>query len=158
MVIRGGKRMKLDKEKISSECYFRVGFDRYSGNYLMETDDTFGNNRYFILTEEQYKWIDTEADKLESLYNECVKKNNKSDIFYFSNWEKENTNEQNRLMWKYTYIDMLIGKNIAEVHKKIGAPSEIMYDGKLEIFRMTSDLTIQVVYSDSICVDVFVVQ
>ena len=48
--------------------------------------------------------------------------------------------------------------SIAEVHKKIGAPSEIMDDGKLEIFKMTSDLTIQVVYSDSICVDVFAVQ
>lgn len=48
--------MKLDKEKISSNGYFRVGFDRYSGYYLMETDDSFGNNRYFIITEEyRYK-------------------------------------------------------------------------------------------------------
>ena len=51
--------MKLDKEKISSKGYFRIGFDKYSGNYLMEMDDSFGNNRYFIISEEQYKWFDT---------------------------------------------------------------------------------------------------
>ena len=44
--------MKLAKEKISFKGYFRIGFDKYSGNYFMETDDTFGNNQYFIITEE----------------------------------------------------------------------------------------------------------
>ena len=76
--------MKLAKEKISFKGYFRIGFDKYSGNYFMETDDTFGNNQYFIITEEQYKWFEEEADKLECLYNECVKTNNENDIFYFS--------------------------------------------------------------------------
>lgn len=146
--------MKLDKEKISSKGYFRVGFDKYSGNYLMEMDDTFGNNRYFIITEEQYKWFDTEPYKLESLYNECVKRNNRSDIFYFSNWEMENSNEQNRLMWKYMYIEMLIGKNIVEVHKKIGIPNKVLNDGRVEIFKMGFNLQIQVVYRDAICIDV----
>lgn len=146
--------MKLAKEKISSKGYFRIGFDKYSGNYLMETDDTFGNNRYFIITEEQYKWFDAEPDKLECLYNECVKRNNESDIFYFSGWEMENSYEQNRLMWKYTYIDMLIGKNKIEVHKKIGNPNKVLNDGKIEIFQISSNLQIQVVYRDAICVDV----
>lgn len=146
--------MKLDKEKISFKGYFRVGFDKYSGNYLMETDDTFGNNRYFIITEEQYKWFDTEPYKLESLYNECVKSNNRSDIFYFSNWEMENSNEQNRLMWKYMYIDMLIGKNVVEVHKKIGIPNKVLNDGRVEIFKMSFDLQIRVVYREAICIDV----
>ena len=52
--------------------------------YFMETDDTFGNNQYFIITEEQYKWFDEEPDKLECLYNECVKTNNENDIFLLS--------------------------------------------------------------------------
>lgn len=152
--MRGDRQLKLDKEKISPNGYFRVGFDKYSGNYLMETDDTFGNNRYFIITEEQYKWFDTEPDKLELLYNECVKRNNQSDIFYFSNWERENSNEQNTLMWKYMYIDMLIGKNIVEVHKKIGIPNKVLNDGRIEIFKMSSNLQIQVVYRDAVCIDV----
>ncbi len=146
--------MKLDKEKISSKGYFRIGFDKYSGNYLMETDDTFGNNRYFIISEEQYKWFDIEPDKLETLYNECVRRNNQSDIFYFSNWEKENCNEQNRLMCKYMYIDMLIGKSKAEVQEKIGIPNEVVDDGRIEIFKMSSNLQIRVVYRDAVCVDV----
>lgn len=146
--------MKLDKEKISSKGYFRIGFDKYSGNYLMETDDTFGNNRYFIISEEQYKWFDTEPDKLVALYNECVKRNNQSDIFYFSNWEKENCNEQNRLMCKYMYIDMLIGKNKAEVREKIGIPNKVLDEGRIEIFKMSSNLQIRVVYRDAVCVDV----
>ena len=47
MVIGGVKQMKLAKEKISFKGYFRIGFDKYSDNYFMETDDTFGNNQYF---------------------------------------------------------------------------------------------------------------
>ena len=120
----------------------------------METDDTFGNNRYFIISEEQYKWFDTEPDKLVALYNECVKRNNQSNIFYFSNWEKENCNEQNRLMCKYMYIDMLIGKNKAEVREKIGIPNKVLDEGRIEIFKMSSNLQIRLVYRDAVCVDV----
>lgn len=98
--------MKLENEKISSDGYYRIGLDKYSGNYILETDDTFGNKRYFLISEEQYNWFDTEPDKLTSLYQECVKRNNQSDIFYFSDWEKENSDEQNKLMWKYTYMEM----------------------------------------------------
>lgn len=146
--------MKLDKEKISSKGYFRIGFDKYSGNYLMEMDDSFGNNRYFIISEEQYKWFDTEPNKLAALYNEFVKRNNQSDVFYFSNWEKENSDEQNRLMWKYFYIDMLIGKNKDEIQQRIGIPNQVLDEGKIEIFKMSSNLQIQVVYRDIVCIDV----
>ena len=75
-----------------------------SGNYLLETDDTMGNNRYFVLTQKQYIWFDTQPDKLYELYIECVKKNNKSNLFYFSNWERENTEEQNKLMCGILWI------------------------------------------------------
>ena len=60
--------MKLDKEKISSTGYFRIGYDIISGNYLLETDDTMGNNRYFVLTPKQYMWFETQPDKLYNLY------------------------------------------------------------------------------------------
>lgn len=134
--------MKLDKEKISSTGYFRIGYDIISGNYLLETDDTMGNNRYFVLTPKQYMWFETQPDKLYNLYMECVKKNNKSNLFYFSNWERENTNEQNKLMWKYTYWDMLCGKNNVEVHQKMGIPDEISEDGRVETYIISSDLQI----------------
>lgn len=146
--------MKLDKEKISSKGYFRIGFDKYSGNYLMETDDTFGNNRYFIISEEQYKWFDIEPNKLEFLYNKFVKENIQSEVFYFSNWEKENSDEQNELMWKYIYIDMLVGKTKEEIRQKIGMPNKVLDEGRIEIFKMSSNLQITVVYSNTVCLDV----
>lgn len=146
MVRKGCEIMKLDKEKISSTGYFRIGYDIISGNYLLETDDTMGNNRYFVLTPKQYMWFETQPDKLYNLYMECVKKNNKSNLFYFSNWERENTNEQNKLMWKYTYWDMLCGKNNVEVHQKMGIPDEISEDGRVETYIISSDLQIQVFY------------
>ena len=52
------------------------------------------------------------------------------------------------------YIEMLIGKNIVEVHKKIGIPNKVLNDGRVEIFKMSSNLQIQVVYRDAICIDV----
>lgn len=107
--------MKLDQEKTSPTGYFRIGYDKISDNYLLETDDTMGNHRYFVLTQEQYMWFDTQPDKLYELYTECVKKNNRSSLFYFSNWERENTEEQNKLMWKYTNWDMHHGKDVTEV-------------------------------------------
>lgn len=146
--------MKLDKEKISSTGYFRIGYDIISGNYLLETDDTMGNNRYFVLTTKQYMWFETQPDKLYNLYMECVKKNNKSNLFYFSNWERENTNEQNKLMWKYTYWDMLCGKNNMEVHQKMGIPDEISEDGRVETYIISSDLQIQVFYENQICINI----
>lgn len=146
--------MKLDKEKINSTGYFRIGYDILSGNYLLETDDTMGNNRYFVITQKQYMWFDTQPDKLYNLYTECVKKNNKSNLFYFSNWEKENTNEQNKLMWKYTYWDMLYGKNILEVHHRMGIPDETSKDGSVETYTISSDLQIQVLYENQKCINI----
>lgn len=49
-------------------------------------------------------WFDTQPDKLYELYTECVKKNNRSSLFYFSNWERENTEEQNKLMCGILWI------------------------------------------------------
>lgn len=49
---------------------------------------------------------------------------------------------------------MLIGKNKIEVHKKFGNPNKVMNDERIEIFQMSSNLQIQVVYQDAICVDV----
>lgn len=146
--------MKLDKEKISSTGYFRIGYDIISGNYLLETDDTMGKNRYFVLTPKQYMWFETQPDKLYNLYMECVKKNNKSNLFYFSNWERENTSEQNKMMWKYTYWDMLCGKNNVEVHQKMGIPDEISEDGRVETYIISSDLQIQVLYENQICINI----
>lgn len=113
-----------------------------------------GNNRYFVLTPKQYMWFETQPDKLYNLYMECVKKNNKSNLFYFSNWERENTNEQNKLMWKYTYWDMLCGKNNVEVHQKMGIPDEISEDGRVETYIISSDLQIQVFYENQICINI----
>ena len=144
MVRKGCEIMKLDKEKISSTGYFRIGYDIISGNYLLETDDTMGNNRYFVLTPKQYMWFETQPDKLYNLYMECVKKNNKSNLFYFSNWERENT----------TYWDMLCGKNNVEVHQKMGIPDEISEDGRVETYIISSDLQIQVFYENQICINI----
>lgn len=149
--------MNLDDEKISSLGCYRVGFDKYSGRYLLETEDTFGNNRYFIITKEQYQWFDTQPDRLDALRKKCVEENNKSDIFYFSTWEKENTYEQNQLMWKYMYINMLLGKTNDEIHRKIGSPNKIIKGGNnIAIYEMSNNLEIQVVYDGEVCIDVIV--
>lgn len=146
--------MKLDRVKNSSTGYFRTGFDKYSDNYLLETNDTFGNKRYFIITEEQYHWFDNEPTKFEELVKKCVEENSSCNLFFFSTWEKENSNEQNRLMWKYTYIDMLLGKKRDEIHKRLGEPDETLEDNKIEVFNMSSKLEIQAVFDTKKCVDV----
>ena len=66
----------------------------------------------------------------------------------------ENSDEQNRLMWKYTYIDMLIGKRKIKDNKKLGNPNKVINDGRIEIFQISSNLQIQLVYLDAICIDV----
>ena len=112
------------------------------------------SNRYFIISEEQYKWYDTEQGKLDSLYYEFAKMNNQSEYFYFSNWEKENNDEQNDLMWKYTYKDMLVGKNRDDIHKKIGKPNEVFDDGRIEKYQISSSIVIQVVYKENLSVEI----
>lgn len=139
--------MKLDRAKNSSTGYFRIGFDKYSDNYLLETNDTFGNKRYFIITEEQYHKFDNEQTRFEELVKN-------PSLFFFSTWEKENSNEQDRLMWKYTYIDMLLGKKRDEIHKRLGEPDKTMEDNKIEVFNMSSKLEIQAVFDTKKCVDV----
>ena len=147
--------MKLYTERKAPSGFYRIGFDKYSGNYLIETSDMSGNKRYFVLSQEQYQWFDTEPNKLEALYEECIKKNNKSDIFFFSNWQMENSNQQNDLMLKYMYRDLLIEKSVEEVHRTIGAPDSVLDDGKIEIFQMSLNLQIRVEYRDAVCCEVW---
>lgn len=147
--------MKLYTERKAPSGFYRIGFDKYSGNYLMETSDMSGNKRYFVLSQEQYQWFDTEPNKLEALYEECIKKNNKSDIFFFSNWQMENSNQQNDLMLKYMYRDLLIEKSADEVHRTIGAPDSVLDDGKIEVFQMSLNLQIRVEYRDAVCCEVW---
>lgn len=130
----------MEKEKNSTSGYYKIGYDRHSENYLMETDDTFGNHRYFIITQQQYMWFEDNPDKLEALYDDCVKKNNRSKIFFFSNWEKENSEEQNQLMWEYSYRKVLIGKHREEVHKIIGNPNESTIDKNWSLYEKNKNL------------------
>lgn len=146
--------MKLEKEKNSTSGYYKIGYDRHSENYLRETDDTFGNHRYFIITQQQYMWFENDSDKLEALYDDCVKKSNRSNIFFFSNWEKENSEEQNRLMWEYNYRELLIGKHREEVHRIIGNPNESTMNQRIEKFYMSKNLRLQLVYEKDICQEV----
>jgi len=148
--------MFLSDEKKNIEKYYCVGFDKYSEQYLLETMDFSGNNRYFIISEEQYKWFDIEPQKLEELVDTYVEKKYKCEMFYFSTWEKENTYEQNKLMWRYTYIDMLVNKDREEIHKKIGKPDIIEKMERVEIFKMSCKMEIQVEYENEICINVIV--
>lgn len=148
--------MKLDGEKIDITGCFRVGFDKYSDNYILETADTFGGNRYFIITEEQYKLFDTAPCEFEELSKDCIIKNCKSNNFFFSDNEMENTYEQNKIMWKYVYIDMFLGESLSVIHKKIGIPDKILNESNEEIFVMSSNLEIQIKYKDNVCIEVAV--
>lgn len=62
--------MKLDHEKIDKSGYYKVGYDKYSNNYVMETNDACGNIRYYIITEQQYMWYDVAPEKLQCLLDE----------------------------------------------------------------------------------------
>lgn len=148
--------LKLDNEKIDLSCFFKVGYDRYSEKYLLETNDGLGNNRYFIISKEQYQWFDQDHSKLQELNNKCVLENNKSNIFYFSSWEMENTYEQNKIMYKYMYIDLLLNRNKDEVHSKLGVPSKVINEENVEIYEMSSYLEVSVIYKADICMNVIV--
>ena len=147
--------MKLLNVKNSKSGYYCVGFDNYSEQYIMETDDTCGNKRYYFISEQQYKWADTNPNLLEDIYINNVKMNNKSSSFFFSNWEIENTYEQNKIMWLYNYRDMLIGLNCNDVHKKMGYPKETLNNGCSEIYY-NSQSEIKVRYEELICADVII--
>ena len=93
--------MKLDQEKTSPTGYFRIEHDKISDNYLLETDDAIG---ILHLHKNSICGLVHKPDKLYELYTECEKKNNRSSLFYFSNWERENTEEQNKLMCGILWI------------------------------------------------------
>lgn len=144
--------MKLDHEKIDKSGYYKVGYDKYSNNYVMETNDACGNIRYYIITEQQYMWYDVAPEKLQCLYHECVRKNIHSEMFFFSNWERENSESQNELMWKYNYRELLMGKSIDEIHKLIGKPDKIIKEK--EYFKMNSKLQLILAFVDDKCCDI----
>lgn len=143
--------MKLDMVKENSKECYRIGFDKYSDNYLLEIQDTLGNNKYFIITEMEYKLFEEVPDQFEKIVKKCKEENSRCSKFYFSDWERENINEQqNRLMWKYTYISMFLGKKRDEIHKKIGEPNEIL-ENHTEIFEMSLKLKIKLTFDGEVC-------
>lgn len=150
--------MKLENVKENINYHFRVGFDKISNRYLLETDDTFGNYSYFCISEEQYLWYGDNFQRLVKLVEQCIKENSKSDLFFFSNWERENTYEQNKIMWKYMYIDMFMEKDKKYIHEKIGTPNSVINtdDQITEVYRMSNELEIQIVFLKEICKDVLV--
>lgn len=146
--------MKLDNEKIDKSGYYKIGYDKYSDHYIMETNDGCGNIKYYIITEQQYIWYDVAPEKLKNLYDECVRKNIHSKMFFFSNWERENSDSQNELMWKYDYRELLIGKSIGEVHKIIGNPDKVIEEGKKEYFKMNSQIHFFLKFINNKCCDI----
>jgi len=89
--------IKLENEKIRSEKYYSVGFDKENNRYLLSVVITWVAwfKRYYLISNEEYDWYDTNLWKLDLLAEECYNDKTSSERFVYSEREDENKNTHN---------------------------------------------------------------
>ena len=150
--------MKLIGQRNSTNHPYNVGFDVVSNQYILAADDTTGNIRYYIISKEEYDYSVENADLIDEIYYDCIRKNNNSERFFFSNWMKENsTPKQQKLAWKYSWIELFENKKRDEVHR-ITNPDRIEDDGKYEYYKFNATNIVTLEYENDCCVKVTVAE
>lgn len=95
--------MKLMDEKVDVQHFFSVGYDDVSGSYILSVVIAYVSwfNRYFKITEEEYTWFDKDHERLVAFMQECYDKNIHHPRFFFSEFDADNTEEQEKIKWNY---------------------------------------------------------
>lgn len=130
--------------------FYKLGFDEYSQNYIMEIDNGQGIKNYYVITEDEYEKSRNNAEFVNMLYDKCLKENVKGKRFYFSNWSQQNSPEQDCLMCLYSYRELFIGKSRKQIYQ-ITVPEK---SSEKEDIYVLGNTKLSVIYQDDICVKV----
>lgn len=86
--------MNLKDEKVRNQKLYFIGYDEKSNRYLMGIVITWlaWYNRYYLITEEEYGWFDTDIEKLDKLAEECCQAGPAGPRFLCSDYPPENAN------------------------------------------------------------------
>lgn len=95
--------MKLVGEKVDKQRFFSVGYDELNQCYLLSIAITYVGcfNRYYIITQEEYNWFENDHGRLIALMQECFDQNIHHTRFFFSEFDADNTEEQENIKWNY---------------------------------------------------------
>jgi hypothetical protein len=87
----GNRTIILEKEKVNSKGYYKVGYDKENNQYVLANVVCWiaWYYRYYAITEEEYKWFETDIDKLTSLANDCEREKTSSKRFICSEAERD---------------------------------------------------------------------
>ena len=101
----------LEEIKVNKDKYYKVGYSPYLKQYVLAITITWiaWYERYYSISEGEYKWFDNDIDKLNHLANELYHLGISSSRFIFSEMSAENDSSQMKLFNKVFQKD--IGKN-----------------------------------------------
>jgi hypothetical protein len=87
----GNRRIELENEKINSQGYYKVGYDKENNQYVLANVVCWiaWYYRYYAISEEEYNWFETDIDKLTSLSNECERGKSSHERFICSEAERD---------------------------------------------------------------------
>ena len=63
--------------------FYKLGFDEYSQEYIMEIDNGQGIKNYYVISEDEYEESRNNSVFMNMLYDECLKE--KEDIYVLGN-------------------------------------------------------------------------
>lgn len=88
--------MKLQNEKVRNQKFYFVGYEEETRRYVLGIVITWVSwyNRYYEITEEEYRWFDTDVEKLDSLAEACYRQGPCGDRFIRSDYMAENSADQ----------------------------------------------------------------
>lgn len=150
--------MRLINEKINTEQLFTVGYDEISRQYMMAAVVPYISwyNQYYIITEEEYNWFETDSESLVKLKQECFN-NIKNERFYYSEMIGENNREQERIHLMYMYNDLMLHNSHEDIARRTGSADKVITDGLLddtdsiEEFKMSKDLIVRAYFKNNEC-------
>ena len=94
--------MRLEKEKVRSDKYYRIGYVACLGKYVLANVVCWiaWYDRFYEISEDEYLLYKTDLPSLDALANELYGCGERSERFLFSEKNAENTPEQAHLRQK----------------------------------------------------------
>lgn len=87
----GGGRLVLKDEKVRPEKYYTVGYDAENNRYVLAVVVCWvaWYNRYYLISEEEFGWYETDIDRLDLLADECYASDCSHERFICSEAERD---------------------------------------------------------------------
>ena len=92
----------LEDIKVNKDKYYTVGYCPYLKQYMLAITITWvaWYERYYSISEDEYKWFDSDIDKLNHLVDELYHSGVSNSRFMFSERNIENNSFQTKLINK----------------------------------------------------------